>query len=316
MGPTNIALVKLFEADRKLREATGRLDSASRNVRIQEKRVSELSSKLAQLQQQLKEQQSHYGQLDLDLKSRDAHIEKLRTQQQTAHTNKEYQTFLIEINTQKLDKSKVEDEAIKAMEQIEKVQGEVKDLAAVVESEQAKLTQMRGEISDKVAALQAEIETLKPGRQQAYDAAPPQAREAFDRLAGRFEGEALSPLGKPNPRYEEYICEGCNMSLVVDVYNRLHTRDELVFCPSCRRILYIPEDMTPDVAVNKPKEKKPPRAKKEKAGGAPPGKGAAAPRQQSAVDVLRSIEIESGEASPEAPEAAEPAPPPAEPSGE
>ena len=48
------------------------------------------------------------------------------------------------------------------------------------------------------------------------------------------------------------------MDLVRDVYNKLHTRDDLVFCPSCRRILYIPDDLPPELAIKsrpKPKEK-------------------------------------------------------------
>ncbi|MGH7194240.1 MAG: hypothetical protein ACREJM_12035, partial [Candidatus Saccharimonadales bacterium] len=40
------------------------------------------------------------------------------------------------------------------------------------------------------------------------------------------------------------------MALVPDVYNKLHSRDELVFCPSCRRVLYIPEDLPPEAAIN------------------------------------------------------------------
>jgi hypothetical protein len=76
------------------------------------------------------------------------------------------------------------------------------------------------------------------------------------------------------------------MDLVRDVYNRLHSRDEMVFCPSCRRILYIPEDLTVEKAVHKPKERR------ERLQKAPP---AAVGRQTSAVDVLRSIEVESEE---------------------
>ena len=40
------------------------------------------------------------------------------------------------------------------------------------------------------------------------------------------------------------------MSLVINVYNKLHSRDELVFCPSCGRILYIPEDLPPETAIH------------------------------------------------------------------
>jgi DNA-directed RNA polymerase subunit RPC12/RpoP len=81
----------------------------------------------------------------------------------------------------------------------------------------------------------------------------------FERMADKYEGEAMAAIARPNPRREEYVCTSCNMDLVVDLYNRLHTRDEVVFCPSCKRMLYIPEDLTPENAV---KQKKAPRARK------------------------------------------------------
>ena len=286
MGPTNVALVKLFQADQKLREAQGRLDATTRNVRIQERRVKDLTDRINATSNKLKEQQAHAGAMDLDLKSRDAHIEKLRSQQQLAKTNKEYQTFLVEINTAKLDRNKIEEEAIKTMEANEKLASELKELNAQLEGEKTKLSTMQAQITDRTAALQKEIDDLRPQRESAAGAVPAKAREAFDRLADRFEGEALAAISKPNARVEEYCCTVCNMDLVRDVYNRLHSRDEIVFCPSCRRILYIPEDLTPELAVHKPKERK---ERPGKAGSAAVG------RQTAAVDVLRSIEVEADE---------------------
>jgi uncharacterized protein len=286
MGPTNLALVKLFKADMKLREAQGRLDATTKNVRIQDRRVRDLNDRIAALQKQLKEQQSHAGTLDVDLKSRDAHIEKLRTQQQQAKNNKEYQAFLVEIATGKVDRNKVEEEALKVLEGVEKLQAELKELQAQHQAEVAKAATMKEQIEGQTAALQAEIDAIKPEREQASQAVPRQAREAFDRLADRFDGEAMSPLIKPDKRREEYACSACMMDLVRDVYNKLHTRDELVFCPSCRRILYIPEDLPVEAAVHKVKERK------ERPQKAPP---AAANRQSSAVDVLRSVTPERDE---------------------
>ena len=49
MGPTNVALVKLFNADRELRAAQTRLDEAGKNVRLQERRVSYCDLSLFQL---------------------------------------------------------------------------------------------------------------------------------------------------------------------------------------------------------------------------------------------------------------------------
>ena len=288
MGPINIALVKLFQADEKLRQAQGRLDSVSKNVRIQERRVADLSERLRLGQATLKEQQSQSAQLDLDLKTRETRIERLRAQQQNSKNNREYQAFLVEINTEKVDKGKSEEELLKIMASVEKLQTEVKELAASVDAETSKLAAMRAEIGERVKQLQAEIDSLRPVREAAAAGVTPQARQAFERLAERFEGEAMSALTKPDRRREEYACTACNMDLVTDVYNRLHSRDELVFCPSCHRILYIPDDLPVETAVHKVKEKKEPRTKTSDL-------KAAIGRQTAAEDVVKSITIEEDE---------------------
>lgn len=320
MGPTNVALVNLYQADIALREAQGRHDAASKNVRIQERRVSDLTEKLRVAQHSLKEQQARSANLDLDIKSRDERIEKLRNQQANAKNNKEYQVFLVEINTEKLDKGKSEEELMKIMEAVEKDQASLKDLTAQLETEKSKLATMRAEINDTLAKLQTEVDALKPARAAAAEAVPQRARQEFDRLADRFEGEVLSALYRPDPRREEYVCSACNMDLVVDVYNRLHTRDELIFCPSCRRMLYIPTDLPPEQAIKQVKEKKEPRAAKApresksvrstkgSASKDPNLTGAVVGRQSSAIDVLHSITPEADE--PAAPPQESPAPAP------
>ncbi|MCC6423187.1 MAG: hypothetical protein IT447_06875 [Phycisphaerales bacterium] len=287
MGPTNIALVQLYQADMALREAQGRLEAATKNVRIQERRVRDLEQKLSGLQQALREHQTQAAQLELDIKTRDARIERLRGQQQTAKNNKEYQAFLVEINTEKVDRAKAEEQALKIMEQVERGQVEIKELAAHLEGEKTKLQTMKDQMGDTVATLQAEIEGLRPARNEAAAAVPAKALTAFERLADRFEGEALSALSKPDRRREEYVCTACMMDLVTDVYNKLHMRDDLIFCPSCHRILYIPDELPPEAAVNK---KKTPREKP--AGDVP---GATTRRQESAVDVLKSMTPEEPE---------------------
>ena len=87
-----------------------------------------LSEHLRLDQSKLREQRSQSAQFDLDLKTRDEKIEKLRAQQQTANTNREYQAFLVEINTEKLDKAKVEEQLLQLMEIVEKLAAETAEL--------------------------------------------------------------------------------------------------------------------------------------------------------------------------------------------
>ncbi|MGD1276523.1 MAG: C4-type zinc ribbon domain-containing protein [Tepidisphaeraceae bacterium] len=284
MGPTNVALVKLYQADQKLRQAQARLDAVSKNVRIQERKTAEISERLRLGQAKLREQQSQAAQLDLDVKTRDAHIDRLRTQQQNAKTNREYQTFLVEINTEKVDKAKMEDQLLAALEAIEKLGAETAELGRSLEAENAKLVEMQGEIGQRVAQLQREIEALHPGRRATAEAVPPRARDAYERLAERYDTDAMAAIAKPDRRREEYVCTACNMDLVTDIYNKLHSRDELVFCPSCRRILYIPDDLPVELAVHKVKERKEPHPKS--------NLKAAIGRQTSAQDVVKSVTVE------------------------
>jgi len=288
MGPTNVALVKLYQADQALREAQSRLESASRSVRIQERRVHDLSEKLKLDQSKLREQQAKAGELELDIKSRDAHLEKLRTQQQNSKNHKEDQAFLSEIDTEKTDKAKVEEEALKVMEQVEKMQAEVKELSAQLDGEKKKYEETKAQLSGKLGELQAEVDRLQPARDAAAASVPRKALDAFERLAEKFEGEAMGSVGKPDRRREEYICNACNMSLVADVYNRLHSRDEMVACPNCRKLLYIPDELPPELAIHKPKERRETRGDK--------NASAPAMRQLSAADVSRSITPEPDEA--------------------
>ena len=78
MGPTNVALVKLFQADQTLREVQGRLEATTKNVRVQDRRVRDLNEKIAAASARLKEGQAKAHNLDVDLKARDAHIAPAR----------------------------------------------------------------------------------------------------------------------------------------------------------------------------------------------------------------------------------------------
>ncbi len=256
MGPTNIALVKLLRADAALRDATERYDTANKTVKLQERRLADLAEKLKSAQASHMEFAAKAGNFELDVKTRDARIDKLRTQQQNASNNKEYQVFLTEINTEKVDKGKSEDEQLKAMEQAEKFATEVKAFQGQIDEETAKHSLTKEQLGGRLAELQVDIDALRPQREEAAATVSAKAREMFERLVERYEGEAMAPISRPKPRREEYVCTACNMDLVVDLYNRLHTRDEMVFCPSCRRLLYIPDDLPPELAVNKKKPQK------------------------------------------------------------
>jgi predicted nucleic acid-binding Zn-ribbon protein len=269
MGPTNVALVKLFEADRTLRDAQHKLEDAAHNIRIQERRVNDLTEKLRLAQHTHKDQLSKTAQLELDLKIRDQQIEKLRAQQQLAKNNKEYQALLVEINTRKLDRGKIEEQTLALVDAAEKVKVESAALSTHLETEKEKLVVMKAQVGDTLTKLQAEIDAVRPQREAAEAVVPPKARDIFNRLADRYDGEAMAGIDRPDRRKEEYLCTACNMDLVRDIYNKLKSRDDVVFCPNCQRILFIPDHFTAEHAIGgpgKPTAKRKPTVRVSKTG--------------------------------------------------
>lgn len=253
MGPTTVAMLRLYRADKALREAQDRLNAVTKDVRAQETRKTHATNRLTAAQNRFKELQAKAAASELDLKAREDHIEKLRGRQQLAANNKEYQALLVEINTAKVDRAKIEEATIKLMEQLELAAGDVRTHTTALQSDEAKLEEMKSKLGDRAMQAQQEVDRLKPERDEAASHIKPQLLEQFDRLADRYEGEAMAAIERPNPREEEYTCTGCYMGLVPNVFNSLKTRDDVVTCPSCRRILYIPESMTVETAVKKPR---------------------------------------------------------------
>lgn len=262
MGPTYKLLVEFHKADLAYVQVKTRLATATRAVRQQQAKVDELTTDEKAEHEKLVKLVARAAELESDLKQRESHIEALRQRQQAVTTAKEYQALLVDINTHKLDKGKVEEQALAAMEAAEAQKTTAQTISQKLEAEKAKLATMLAEIDGRVKQLEAELAAAKAPRDELAAKLPPAMLATYERLSERLDGEAMVPIEQPDPRAEEYLCTGCNTYLVVDVYNRLRTRDELELCNVCGRVLYIPDDLTPEKAVVKTKEKKPAAARK------------------------------------------------------
>jgi uncharacterized protein len=252
VGPTTVALLHFFRADRAFIEAKQALEAATRDVRIQETRVNQLKTDHDTTHNAAIGFEAKAREVESELKAREARIELLRQRQTNATNPKEYQALIVEINTQKLDKGKLEESALAQIDKADAQKKAATELKARFEAETSKLKQMKAEINDRVRALTAEMEALRAPRDAAAASVPASAMSLYRRAAERFEDEALAHLEKPSLRDQEYLCSGCNTYMVADTYNRLRNtkRDDVVTCPTCTRILYIPEEMTVELALS------------------------------------------------------------------
>jgi hypothetical protein len=223
---------------------SGRLNAATRRRDAQKTRLSQINRQVAELSDQIRQMQAKAASLEHQAGDVEARTAKLRDQMNNVTSNKEYSALLVEVNTLKLERSKFEDEALAQMGQIDDASAQLNQLKARADEQTKLVTQAEAEMDQARAEVGTKLDELQRQRAAAAEQVPAEVLTAFERLADRFDGEALAPVQEENRRRREYTCGGCYMQLPIEWINALMTRpDELVNCPSCGRFLYIGEEL-------------------------------------------------------------------------
>ena len=106
-------------------------------------------------------------------------------------------------------------------------------------TEAERLEELSTQLEQAHQSLGGRLDELQGRRRDAAAAVDHKTITLFDRLSERYDGEVLAEVERPNPRRDEFLCAGCHMSLRAEVANTLKSRDEIVTCKSCGRILFI-----------------------------------------------------------------------------
>ena len=239
MGPLLGSLVNLQSIELELRRTKQKLKKNRQVVLAQDQRITQLQAALKAKQEEIKLTQLQHHKLEMDLKIRDTEIAKLRLQLNTAKTNKEYSIILTKINTDKADKSKLEEQILGFMSSIEADQKGCKDIQQKIDEETRNLDEVKRDAAEKEISIQHDFERLTQQREEAAGQVPEKERRVFERLSDRFEGEVLAEIDQNGGKRNERVCGGCFMSITLETVNALMTRDELVMCPNCGRILVL-----------------------------------------------------------------------------
>ena len=249
MGKTLEAMLALQVIERQLADVRRLFSSSSAAVAVQQRQVDELRQRLEALHDEVLAHQKEAGAVELELKSREEEVNKLRQTLNSTKTNKEYAAVLTQLNTLKADNSKLEDKALKLMQEVDQVRVQAGEVEGEIVQAEKRLEQVRQTSTDETARLQAMIDDLQAKRESAADAVPGGPLSIFDRIATIRDGEVMAQIeiiGKKPPY--QYICSGCNMSIAAEHANALQTKDEIRFCDCCGRILYLKEETSPQKA--------------------------------------------------------------------
>lgn len=240
MGPILSAMLGLQAIERDLAQLRRRMRARQNAVNAQEARIAKHQEEQETLRASRMDRRKQADQLEVDLKQREDHIAKLRTALNTAKTNKEYASILTQINSDRADNAKIEEQTIQILGDVDTLKAQEDEIQAQVDAEQKRLEEIQASHAEELERLQKMIDELQAKRAEATKDISPENLSLFERIAEKYDGEAMAQVevsGKKPPF--TYSCGGCFMGLNAEHANALQTRDEIRQCDNCSRILYI-----------------------------------------------------------------------------
>ncbi len=239
MGATLESLHALQDLELQITDIRRQLAAKERSVTRQAAKVREAENALASEREELRRVQMEQDELDVDLKARDANVTKLRDMLNSVRTNKEYAAVLSQLNNEKADKSRLESRAFELLENVEAKKRTFAEHEQAVQQEARRLATLETQLAQAKASFADRLSGLEGERDKAAEQLEAKALELFNRISERYEGEVMARVIQVHPRRQEYLCEGCNMGLAAERANLLMTRDEVITCDNCGRILYM-----------------------------------------------------------------------------
>ena len=203
------------------------------------KRLESLDAGLKEFERTIEDQESiinelkkKYRNFESDTKMNLDRVKKTQAKLRSVKTNKEYQSFLKEIEDVNAKNSKIEDEMIECLERMdetEKIIATKKDehlqLSDRVKSEKETINQEAEQGKKKLAELETD-------RKVVSGMVDPELLKKYFMIKEQNQGGlAIVPV-------KDAVCHGCNVNLPPQLYNELHRCDTLRFCPNCHRIIY------------------------------------------------------------------------------
>lgn len=239
MGVTLDAIRALQEIELQIFDIRRQLARKEKFVTLQSAKVASARAALEAEQREHRRAQVEMGDFDLTLKSRSAGIDKMRQQLLSIRNNKEYAAVLSQLNTEKAEVARIESKGLEMLTALEARKTTLDSHERVLREEEQRLAELKNQLAAAQQSFAQKLGELDAQRKLATAPIAPEIQTMFNRVAERYDGEAMARVVRSNPRRDEFTCEGCNMSVTADRYNGLKTRDEIQTCSNCGRILYV-----------------------------------------------------------------------------
>ena len=211
-----------------------RLASAPRTLAARQAALAARQADVEKARKSLQDGKVQLKKNEHSLKAQQTKIDDLKLKLNQVKKNEEYKALQNQIAHDKAAMSKTEDEILQGYEAVETQAAALAKIEAEVKSFAQEVASLQADIESQAAAHKSQLQELETAIVEAETLIPEENRERYRRTVRQFGADALAAC-------ENGACLGCFTEVTTQMLNHLINLDQLMFCKSCGRLLYLAE---------------------------------------------------------------------------
>jgi predicted nucleic acid-binding Zn-ribbon protein len=220
----------------KTESAAGRIHTRKKDLPIQmeerEREFSALCAVVETQQEQLEGLRKRRREKDTQLQTGQETLKRARERLFDVKTNKEYQSILKEIETLEAKNSRMEDEIISLLDELDRLETAVKTKEGELNVSRLRYEEQKAQLAEELNSLAEELTVSLRKSDELKRKIPADFLRKYEQIKGIGRGLAVVSVWKE-------MCSGCHMSIPPQLYNELQKSTTLLTtCPNCNRIVY------------------------------------------------------------------------------
>ncbi len=231
-------LLALQRLDLALDDIASREESARARLKTEKEQLEQFKAQAANEKKHLDDTLKEHRMLDLDLKKYEEQVKKYQTQIYEVKTNKEYTALKEQIDKGKTESQQLEDKILQLMMKEDELKGLGGRRNTELTEMDKRLKETEGEVSNQQAQLAREREAFLTQRNEQSAKLTPDLLSRYAYIRKYHRGSSLAHIIEL-PGGGEGVCSECHMIIRPQVIVVVAKQEELAFCESCFRILYL-----------------------------------------------------------------------------
>jgi uncharacterized protein len=227
-------LLTLQDRDQRLRSFQTEMTHLPEERKAREKQIADSAAKLEQAKIRAKEIEIEKRNLEMEARAKRDTIARYKQQQLQTRRNEEYAALAHEIEAAEKTVTTLEDRELDLMEEAEKLLPQIAAAEKAHAEEHSKIEHLIAGLETKKSNLEARIAELKNEHEQLAKLLDEDVLDVYLHLFKTKHGTAVATL-------EHEVCMGCHMKVTAQTVVQVRAAKEIVHCPQCGRILYMPE---------------------------------------------------------------------------